>query len=400
MKIIYYSPHPTHDIVSEVGYATHQREVINALRNLGHIVYPVILGGTEKDNLSPAGIPAPKNSFKAIIKKFIPRFIWTSLKDFQLMKHDQMAAQKLEEAIIAYQPDLIYERSEYLQDKGVAVIKKYKVKYFLEINAPFAEEMKGFEGYSIWHKLAHKKEQNKNEAADQIFVVSSALKTFIEATYKVPSSKIFVQPNCINFTNVIVDEHKIEQIKMKYELEGKKVIGFVGSIFPHHGVDILIDAFTLVVKDFPQAILLIVGDGSILEALKARVKKNGIDSKVCFAGKHDHKAVFNFIATMDMCVMAKSNWYGSPIKIFEYGAMHKPIIAPNTGPVKDVMKHKVNGLVVDMNKEKIAEAIVDLLKNENLGKTISDNFYADIAKQYTWEIAATNILKRVDLAQN
>jgi len=396
LKILYYSPHPTHDIVSEVGYATHQREVINALRKLGHTVLPLIMGGTEKGNLSAAGISAPKNSLKAIIKKFIPRFIWTSLKDFQLMKHDQMAAQKLEEAIIAFQPDLIYERSEYLQDKGVAIIKKHRIKYFLEINAPFAEEMKGFEGYSFWHRLAHKKEQNKNDNADQIFVVSSALKAFIENTYQVPASKIFVQPNCINFDNVVVDEKRIKEIKINYHLEGKKVIGFVGSIFPHHGVDILIEAFVRVSKDFPEAFLLIVGDGSILEALKASVRSNGIESKVCFAGKHEHKAVFNFIAAMDMCVMAKSNWYGSPIKIFEYGAMQKPIIAPNTDPVKDVMHNQVNGLVVDMNKEKIAEAIVNLLKNETLGKTISDNFYADIAQHYTWGMAAQNILNRVN----
>lgn len=393
MKILYYSPHPTHDIVSEVGYATHQREVINALRKLGHTVLPVIMGGTEKGQLSTAGIPAPKNSLKAIVKKFIPRFIWTSLKDFQLMRHDQLAAQKLEEAIVSFQPDLIYERSEYLQDKGVAVVKKHKIKYFLEINAPFAEEMRGFEGYSIWHGLAHKKEQNKNNAADQIFVVSSALKTFVEKTYKIPSTKIFVQPNCINFENVLVDDRQIKAIKTKYQLDGKSIIGFVGSIFPHHGVDILIDAFALVAKQFPNAILMIVGDGSIMDELKARARKNEIEEKVCFAGKHDHKEVFNFIALMDMCVMAKSNWYGSPIKIFEYGAMHKPIIAPNTVPVKDVMQDNVNGLVVEMDKDNIANAICTLLDNPVLCKSIANQFYADITQHYTWEIAAENILK-------
>lgn len=393
MKILYYSPHPTHDIVSEVGYATHQREVINALRKLGHTVLPVIMGGTEKGQLSTAGIPAPKSSLKAIVKKFIPRFIWTSLKDFQLMRHDQLAAQKLEEAIVSFQPDLIYERSEYLQDKGVAVVKKHKIKYFLEINAPFAEEMRGFEGYSIWHGLAHKKEQNKNNAADQIFVVSSALKTFVEKTYKIPSTKIFVQPNCINFENVLVDDRQIKAIRTKYQLEGKSIIGFVGSIFPHHGVDILIDAFALVAKQFPNAILMIVGDGSIMDELKARARKNEIEEKVCFAGKHDHKEVFNFIALMDMCVMAKSNWYGSPIKIFEYGAMHKPIIAPNTVPVKDVMQDNVNGLVVEMDKDNIAKAICTLLDNPVLCKNIANQFYADITQHYTWEIAAENILK-------
>lgn len=379
--------------MSEVGYATHQREVINALRSFGHEVLPVIMGGTEKGQLSSAGIPAPKNSFKAIVKKFIPRFIWTSLKDYQLLLHDKKAAQRLEAAIIKFQPNLIYERSEYLQDKGVAIIKKHKIKYFLEINAPFAEEMKGFEGYSVWHGLAEKKELNKNNQADKIFVVSSALKSFIEKRYLVPTSKIIVQPNCINLDNVSVNKENIEGLKINYQLEGKKVIGFVGSIFPHHGVDILIDAFAMSVKEFPNAVLLIVGDGSILDELKQNAIHNAIADKVIFAGKQDHQQVFNFIELMDICVMAKSNWYGSPIKIFEYGAMQKPVIAPNTIPVKDVMLDGEQGLVVEMNKEKVADAILKLLNNPLLSAKLANNFYSDITKQYTWHNAARHIIE-------
>ncbi len=392
MKIIYYSPHPTHDIVSEVGYATHQREVINALKALGHTVIPVIMGGTEKGNLSPAGIAAPKNSFKAWIKKLMPRFIWTSLKDFQLMQHDKYAAKMLEEAIIQHQPDLIYERSEYLQDKGVDVIKKYKIKYFLEINAPFAEEMKGFEGYSVWHNLAHKKEQHKNDQADKIFVVSSALKFFIEKAYKVSPEKIIIQPNCINLEKVLVDPIKVDRLKNDFNLICQKTIGFVGSIFPHHGVDILIDAFEIVVLQKPEARLLIVGDGSILDDLKKRAADKKLADKVIFAGKQDHDEVFNFISLMDICVMAKSNWYGSPIKIFEYGAMGKPVIAPDTIPVQDVMENKVHGLLVEMNKDEVAKAIINFLDNPDYSGRLASNFNQLIIEKYTWEKVAQRII--------
>ena len=258
MKIIYYSPHPTHDIVSEVGYATHQSEVINALKELGNTVIPVIMGGTEKVNLSLAGVPTNNNSIKSKIKKLIPQFIWTSLKDYKLMLHDKKAANALEKVIIEHQPDLVYERSEYLQDKGLSVIKKYNLKYFLEINAPFIEEMKGFEGLSIWHKLAHKKEKKKIQQADKIFVVSSPLKKFIIDQYGAKEEKIIIQPNCINLKNVTIDEILVEQLKQQYQLFGKYVIGFVGSIFPHHGVDILIDSFEIIYFKIPNAKLLIV----------------------------------------------------------------------------------------------------------------------------------------------
>ena len=156
MRIIYYSPHPTHDIVSEVGYSTHQREMIHALRDLGHEVLPVIMGGTEAGDLNPKAkqnytIPLHKK----ILKFIIPKWIWTSLNNYKLILHDQKAGIELEKAIRSFNPDLIYERSEYLQDSGAKVASQHKIRYFLEVNAPFIEEMNEFEGYSVFHSKAH-----------------------------------------------------------------------------------------------------------------------------------------------------------------------------------------------------------------------------------------------------
>lgn len=392
MKILYYSPHPTHDIVSEVGYATHQREVINALQELGHTVISVIMGGTEKSTLSSAGIPSNSNSLKAKIKKIIPKFLWVSLKDFKLMQHDTKAAKALEKAIIEHQPDLVYERSEYLQNKGVKVIKKYNVKYFLEVNAPFIEEMKGFEGSSIWHQLAHKKEKNKCQNADKIIVVSSALKQFIIEKYNVLENKIFIQPNCINPNKIKVNNDNVEEIKNQYLLNGYKVIGFVGSILPHHGVDNLIEAFNLVFQKNNKTKLLIIGDGSIVAQLKKIIENLNLQRNVIFTGKVAHHLVFNYIKNMDICVMAKSNWYGSPIKIFEYAAMKKPVIAPNTLPVLDVMVNYENGIVTEINVESTANAIQYLLDNTDEANKMANKFQQQVLENYTWHNAAKLII--------
>ncbi len=392
MKIIYYSPHPTHDIVSEVGYATHQREVINALKELGNTVIPVIMGGTEKVNLSLAGVPTNNNSIKSKIKKLIPQFIWTSLKDYKLMLHDKKAANALEKVIIEHQPDLVYERSEYLQDKGLSVIKKYNLKYFLEINAPFIEEMKGFEGLSIWHKLAHKKEKKKIQLADKIFVVSSPLKKFIIDQYGAKEEKIIIQPNCINLKNVTIDEILVEQLKQQYQLFGKYVIGFVGSIFPHHGVDILIDSFEIIYFKIPNAKLLIVGDGSIVNTLKLKIKDKPFAHDIIFTGKVPHHKVYSYISLMDVCTLAKTAWYCSPIKIFEYAILSKPIISPNIESIRDVMDDGVHGLLIEINKNDLADAIIKLYTDFDLTPSMANNFKNLVIENYTWQKAAKHII--------
>lgn len=394
MRIIYYSPHPTHDIVSEVGYATHQREVINALKALGHDVLPIIMGGTELSNLNPLATDSYSPSkIKVVLKKIVPRFLWTSFNNFKLRLHDKNAGKRLEENIIGFKPDLIYERSEYLQDSGALMASKYKIKYFLEVNAPFVEEMRSFEGYSLYEGKAHGIEKFKLKKADKVIAVSTALADFLVERYGCGKEKIFVQPNCINPSKIHFDSNQKEHIVRNLGIEGKKVIGFVGSMFPYHGVDMLIRAFSDVCKKRSDVCLLIVGDGIILNDMKALTDQLGIRNDVVFTGKIPHSQVFDYIAAMDICIMAKSNWYGSPVKIFEYGLMSKPIIAPDTAPVRDVMIDGVDAVVIDENEASLATSILRILEDRSFSNNIASTFHDKVLDRYTWDHAAKNIIE-------
>jgi glycosyltransferase involved in cell wall biosynthesis len=392
MKIIYYSPHPTHDIVTEVGYATHQRETIIALQNLGAEVIPVIMGGTTFEEVPyKDGKAITHSGLKGFIKKIIPRYVWVTLKDFRLMMHDKRAAKRLEAAIIKYQPDLVYERSEYLQDASVVVVKKYKVKHYIEVNSPFVQEMKYLEGSSLWTILGHSKEKSKYKSADKVWVVSSALKEFLVNRYQIDSTKIIISPNRIN-----KDEfEKIIPLPFDIKTSHKQVlIGFVGSILPHHDVEDLIEAFGIVRRKNTEALLCIVGGGSLLDSLKQKVKEQQLTESVRFIGKVPHQQVPSYIQQMDICVMPGSNWYGSPIKIFEYGILGKAVIAPNNGPVNDVMVDLKDGILIEKGAEAIANAIIQLIENPDLRESIGQHFKSKIEAEYQWEHAAKMILEQ------
>jgi len=97
---------------------------------------------------------------------------------------------------------------------------------------------------------------------------------------------------------------------------------------------------------------------------------------------------------MDICIMAKSNWYGSPVKIFEYGLMNKPIIAPNTAPVLDVMVNNVDALIINDNETELSSAIQQLLDNSELSSSLASTFHSKVLELYTWEHAANNIIEQ------
>ena len=238
MKILYYSPHPNLSLNSQSGYGTHFREMIKAFRALGCEVSTLIMGG-EKES---SELQTDAKDYKHKIKPFIPAKLWTSLKDFKLIRFDSYAKQMLEERVKEFNPDLIYERSAYLQTSGVEIASKYSILHFMEINSPHIEETKIFQGNSWYEKKAVEAKRKQVKCSDRLLPVSSALRDFLSGNYEVSQNKFVVVPNAIDPKKLEYIKSNVDAIKSQHRLEDKVVIGFVGSIFPWHGLDKMIEA--------------------------------------------------------------------------------------------------------------------------------------------------------------
>lgn len=390
MKILYYSPHPLLNLNSPAGYGTHMREMIQAFGNLGHEVRPLIMGGEELTVINSVATNRQKRSLKTILKPWIPRGIWSSLKDLNLVRFDRFAARELRIIVEQFQPDLIYERAAYLQSSGVRIAREAGIQHILEMNAPYTEEHVAFNGSSILVGRAEKTEAIQLRLTDRVCVVSSALETYFREKHDIGHEKFLVTPNAVDPLKLRRDPEEVERLREKLGLKGQFVVGFVGSIFPWHGVDLLVAAFHQVGRDNTK--LLIVGDGETLPDIQQQVRDAGIESQVVFTGNIPHKTVFNYLDLMDITVMAKSNWYGSPVKIFEYGAMRKAIIAPDNVPLRDVMEDQKDGLLIEPSIVQLSHAIQTLLNDKDLRVRLATSFHQKVLNRYTWNTIAQNIL--------
>ncbi len=353
------------------------REVVQGFRALGHEVHLLIMGGIEWE--VSESLPDTNNHLlKRTLKKVIPSILWETLKDFQLIQFDKNAKNTLKQKVKELQPDLIYERANIFQTSGVEIANEHNILHFYEFNTPYVEFRKEYGLESLLTSRAHKTEEKQVTLSKKIFPVSSALKEFYRKKYPLFDDKFFVIPNAIN-------PQKIENTTINTaSTESDFIIGFVGSVSPWHGVENLILAFSSFIKKFPDSKLLIVGDGESLEELKKLAEKQGITDKVIFTGNLSHEEVFPLIKKFNVAVMAKSNWFGSPVKIFEYGAMGIPVIAPNVGPVRDVMVHKIDGFLIDQTVEDLIKALFEMKKNPEFAKRIGENFQKKILKEHTW----------------
>jgi glycosyltransferase involved in cell wall biosynthesis len=391
MKILYYSPHPNLNLTDPAGYGTHMREMIQAFRDQGHEVRPLIMGGTEpRENYSP-----PRNGFlKKIAKKIIPTARWQTWKDDRLIDFDEEAFLRLRAEIQKFKPDLIYERANYMQVSGVRAAKKAGVMHILEMNSPYVEEKVELEGGGS--KLLQEAVQREHEQLTktaQVMVVSSALRDYFIEHHGIFRGKFTVVPNAIDPAKTMAEPQAVLNIRQRQNLVGKVVFGWVGSIQPWHGIEKMIKAFAPVHRLHPDTRLLIVGSGETEGQLKALVQSMGLDDSVLFTGYVPHSEVFQHIAAMDICLLPNTNWYCSPIKLFEYGAMGKAIITTDHPAILDVMTPDVDGLIIDKSDEKaLEEAMLKLVQDKETREKLAIGFQSKVLNHHTWKSNADRVL--------
>ncbi len=393
MKILYFSPHPYLNLASPSGPGTHMREMIRGFREEGHEVAVCILGGEHiygniNFNYSSSGI-------KGKIKSLIPDILWQSIKDFNLRFKDKAAGDALEMVLNEFKPDLLYERGFYMMTSGVRIAKSKGIPHILEMNAPFPEEKIELEGKTLLTHLSEKQERVQAKGTDLMVVVSSGLKEYYEAKHPVLKGKVLVTPNAIDPNNFSIDEVDVQAVRNSLGIQKDDlVIGFVGSIFPYHGVKDLLLAFgELCSENLNKSIkLLIVGDGETLPELKSIAAKATWSNQVIFTGNVPYASVRSYIANMDITVLANSKWYCSPIKIFEYGALKKSVVSIKTKAVLDVMTNEVDGLLIEDPKSELKSALLRLIENDALRASLAESFHQKVMKSHTWNAMAKLII--------
>lgn len=391
MKILYYSPHPNLAVSAPTGYGTHMREMIRAFEEMGHDVLFYI--GREEGQMAQKKQSLPNTSNSSITKskakKLVPKIVWETARDLQLLRIDKKQKKRLLELCQTFQPDLIYERSHYGMTSGIRVAKDLRIRHVLEVNSPNVQERIALSGPSLLSKRAQRKDEWAFQNSNHVLTVSTRLAEMLNIP--VLAHRWDVTPNAIRPGQEESSTHTQTRGKLKIP-QNSFLIGFVGSIFPWHGVDLLIDSIRLLVDKGMDARALIVGDGAVRAELVQRSENLGVADRVIWTGSVPRNEVYGFSNICNALIMAKSNEYGSPVKLFEYALCNVPVIAPSYEPVREVMQDRVHGLIVPPEAEAIANAAFEL-QDTSLAKELSANWRNKVLNQHTWQHNAKVVLE-------
>jgi len=241
-----------------------------------------------------------------------------------------------------------------------------------------------------WHATLARRELNwLYRQAHQILCVSEAAKQHLTTTWGVGAEKIAVIPNGVD-TSLFCPDYDARPIRAEWGLDDAPVVGFVGGFQKWHGLDLLVESFARLRERFPQARLLLVGDGPARPDIERQITAHRLGDCVTITGLMPQNRVPQMLAVVDVAVipyppLPKKLWF-SPLKLYEYMAAGKAIVASRAGQIADVLADGVTGLLVESgNVAELSEAIAALLDNSAERTRLGQNARRQAVERHSWE---------------
>jgi glycosyltransferase involved in cell wall biosynthesis len=296
--------------------------------------------------------------------------------------------------------DLVYERNS-LYRAGVAMACKWlSLPYVLFFDADEIMEYdfmdKPIRGLLRWRakQLIH----YNLKVAKCVVCVSEQAKKHLTTIWKVPAEKIVVFPNGVDVTRFQPSQKERAYTRDSLGFGENPLIVFVGNFYEWHDVTTLLDSFATALIAYPDARLLLVGDGSQRDAMMKHAFDIGIGNAVVFTGSVSHDEIPRIVSAADIAVApypaVKQDLWLSPMKLFEYMACGNAIIASEVGQLAEIIEDDKNGLLVPPGDSlAMANALKKLISDKTLSARLGQQAREDAVGLHSWE----NYISRLEI---
>ncbi len=304
----------------------------------------------------------------------------------------------------AGKPAFIYQRYSLNNFTGIWLSRRLKVPLVLEFNGSEIWVGRNWGKPLIYEALSTRLENLNLSAADLVVVVSRPLKDMMVKD-GVDPEKVLVNPNGVNqdIYSPAVDGSPVRACN---GLEGKIVVGFIGTFGDWHGAEVLAEAYGRLMAARPdlrdRMRLLMIGDGVRLPKVKEAIARHGIGDVTVLTGLIPQKEGPAHLAACDILVSPHvpnpdgTPFFGSPTKLFEYMAMGKGIVASDLDQIGEILEHDRTAWMTrpgdpDSLMEGLAALADDPALRERLGRAAREEAVA----KYTWREHTRKIIERL-----
>lgn len=384
MRIAYLSADFGVPVFGTKGASIHVRELCSALQSLGHDVLI----------LSPRTGAAPPPGFDVPVHT-LPLDGGADAGELRAARYASLLPQRALPVLREFRPDVIYERYSLFGTGGAAIAAELGVPLVLEVNAPLVDEQARHRGLVSVH-AARQAERTIVRAADLVIAVSDGLERWLREL-GVEAARVAVIPNGVDSDCFRPRPREGAELRRELGLAGRHVVVFLGSLKPWHDIPTLIRALALLRREPGAPTLLVVGEGPERSSLETLAVHEGVDT--VFVGALAHERVPAYLAAADVAVAPYAEheaFYFSPIKLFEYLAAARPVVAADIGDIAHCVRPGETGFLYPPgDATELAAAIRTVLQSQEAAAGLARAGRSHVCEHHTWAGNARRVVELV-----
>jgi glycosyltransferase involved in cell wall biosynthesis len=371
MRILYH-----HRTLGDGAEAIHIREMVSAFRDLGHVVH--VSGLAEGDAAPRAAVDR--------LRRLLPAAAF-ELASVASNLPDGLGVRR---AIRDIRPDFLYKRHARFDVAALMAARRMGVPAVLEVNCLFtAEHYEQFEPHSL-RRMAVRLERRALSLADVVLAVSTPLAAQIQ---QVAGVRAVVLPNGADPKRFDPDRSNGTRVRERFGLQEAFVVGWAGVMRDWHGLDLLLE----VVAAIPYARLLVVGAGPARDAFEQRARDMQVAERIVITGRVPQEEMPEYLAAMDVAVVASDRTgVASPMKLVEYMAMRRAIVAPRQRNIEDLVTDGRSALLFDVdNPGDLRHAVSRLADDVSLRRSLGFEARRTVLQSRNWKANAQRVVELV-----
>lgn len=390
MKILYH-----HRTRAGDAQGIHIAEIQRAFRLRGHEVREVALveAGAEAKADAEGGEARGLAGLASRAASRMPAAVKESLE----LAYNAIAYRRLSRAIRDFRPDFVYERYAANTFAGLAAARRHGVPFVLEVNSPLAQEKAEHDGLAF-RGITRRIERRLCSRADVTIAVTRVLAGILEAE-GVPEGKIVVMPNGVRAEFGTNGDGEAFRRKLGIPA-GVPVAGFVGWFRAWHGLERLMEIAASPEWREADVHLALAGDGPAMPALREmRAASPDLQRRVALCGPVPRQEIESALAAFDVAVQPAVTSYACPMKILEYMAAGRAIVAPGSANVRELLTDGETALLCPDGEnpaapaaEDLAAAVLRLARDPQLRARLGAAARAQVLERgYLWEENARRV---------
>jgi PEP-CTERM/exosortase A-associated glycosyltransferase len=299
---------------------------------------------------------------------------------------------RINEVIRKEKPDILHAHSPALNGLAALLVgKKHDLPVVYECRA-FWEDAAVDHGTSteggVRYRITRALETKVFKQVDAVTTICEGLRQDI-LQRGVPESRVTVIPNAVDTDAFKMEVAPDEFLRQKLGLQGKTVLGFIGSFYAYEGLPMLLAALPAILAKVPDVSLLLVGGGPDEENIRSKISVLGLDDAVVFTGRVPHGEVHGYYGLVDVFVYPRLPMrlteLVTPLKPLEAMAQGKLVVASNVGGHRELIRPGYNGYLFKAGlPSDLAETLKNTLNDRQVWGTIRDAGRRYVEDERSW----------------